>query len=83
MVMLCSKQQQKINKITHLDMPVNLIILEQGEVLGIRTKALRLVVGGKAKTRAAMVSGHDFSPFPSVTDRICGPGSTSDQLSLV
>lgn len=50
--MLGSKQLQWINKITHLDMPVNLIILEQGEGPGNSTKAIRLT---EAKTQAGMV----------------------------
>lgn len=69
LVMLGSKQLQWINKITHLDMPVNLIILEQGEGLGNRTKAIRLT---EAKTRAAMVAEHNsflkqIFLFPFVT----------------
>lgn len=58
LVMLGSKQLQWINKITHLDMPVNLIILEQGEGLGNRTKAIRLT---EAEAQAAMVAEHNSS----------------------
>lgn len=41
-------------------MPVNLIILEQGEGLGNRTAAVR---AAEAKTRAAMVAEHNSFLF--------------------
>ena len=79
LVMLGSKQLQWINKITHLDMPVNLIILEQGEELGNRTKAIRLT---EAKTQAARVAEHNsslkiiFLLVPVSYYRFCSWGET-------
>lgn len=53
-----SGQLHGINKITHLDMQVNLPILEQGEGLGDRTKAVSFM---EAKTVAAMGAEHNYS----------------------
>lgn len=56
LVMLGAKQLQWINKIIHLDMPVNLIILEQGEGLWNWTTAIGLT---EAKTQEGMDPEHN------------------------
>lgn len=81
LVMLGAKQLQWINKIIHLDMPVNLIILEQGEGLWNWTTAIELT---EAKTQEGMDPEHNsffkqiFLFFFATYGRFCSSALEGD-----